>query len=104
MAQEVVPPMANGGIAGGHSRMVGELVRLSAAGQKLKCCEHLRDRIGLVVDVCIEGRGQPDQCHKYWIRWIGLTADEAYPARRCGHGLANGMWNRRDFKKVKIIS
>tara|TARA_R110000824_G_scaffold46748_5_gene133961 strand:- start:1008 stop:1253 length:246 start_codon:yes stop_codon:yes gene_type:complete len=81
--------------------MIGELVRLSASGQKLKCARHLRGLIGLVVDI---DRGLPayaEDNDRYWIDWIGLTADKAYPARIWSRGLANGMWSRRDFKKVK---
>jgi|TARA_R100001129_G_scaffold173812_1_gene145676 hypothetical protein len=81
--------------------MIGQLVTLSASGKKLKCCQHLKGRIGLVVDI---DRGLPayaQDTDKYWIDWIGLSVDEAYPARKWGYGLANGMWGRRDFKKVK---
>ena len=81
--------------------MIGQLVTLSASGKKLKCCQHLRGRIGLVVDISKGLPAYAEDTDRYWIDWVGLSADEAYPARKWGRGLADGMWRRRDFKKVK---
>ena len=85
--------------------MIGELVELSAHGRKLKCCRHLRERVGLVVAVDCTWEGKTI----YWIDWIGMTAEEAYPrrvltsshARGIELALANGMWSRRDIRLVK---
>jgi len=73
--------------------MIGQLIELSAVGRKLLCCQHLKGHVGLVVDYCGE---------KYWIEWIGIDPEEAYGVRRSGGiALANGTWNRRDFKLAK---
>ena len=57
----------------------GELVTLSAYGQKLKMFTRLRDKVGLVVSVMKDG-----SCH---VRWQG-TSDEQY-------------MERKDIKKAK---
>ena len=81
--------------------MIGQLVELSAVGQKLLCCQHLKGHVGLVVDTHKEYDDGYTQ--KYWIEWVGMDPEEAYPVSRSGGiALANGTWNRRDFKLVKI--
>jgi len=82
--------------------MIGQLVELSAVGRKLKCCAHLKGHVGLVVDDHGEYREAYGYSRKYWIDWIGIDPEEAYPLRRNGGiGLANGTWNRRDIRLVK---
>ncbi|MAG24919.1 hypothetical protein CMI47_05000 [Candidatus Pacearchaeota archaeon] len=82
--------------------MIGQLVELSAFGRKLLCCQHLKGYVGLVVDVT-----NSDEDHggtQYWIEWVGMTPEDAYPQRWRGANhpsLTNGTWNRRDFKLVK---
>ena len=85
--------------------MIGQLVELSAVGRKLKCCVHLIDHVGLIVDVTPEGDWDHRDSTKYWIEWVGMDPEKAYPERwQRPHGLSltNGTWNRRDFKLVKI--
>ena len=82
--------------------MIGSLVELSASGKKLKCCQHLRGRIGLIVAIDRGLGAYAQDTDKYWIDWIGMSKDDAYTARRYGYGLTNGLWHRRDFKKVKV--
>ena len=83
--------------------MIGQLVELSAVGRKLKCCSHLKGHVGLVVDVHRETMPELyGHRTKYWIDWIGIDPEEAYPLRRNGGiALANGSWNRRDIRLVK---
>ena len=80
-------------------KMIGLLVELSAYGKTLECCKHLQGKVGLIVDVELKSHGKKT----YWIDWVGMTKDEAYPRRTYVGGLhlANGYWNRRDFKVVK---
>ena len=83
--------------------MIGQLIELSSFGRKLKCCQHLKGHVGLVVDVTSKCELLTDPATQYWIEWIGIPDDEAYPlqAGKVGIALANGTWNRRDFKLVK---
>ena len=80
--------------------MIGHLVELSAVGRKLKCCQHLKGYVGLVVDTCKEYDDGYRQ--KYWIDWVGITPEEAYGYVQGNRTrVHNGTWNRRDFKKIK---
>jgi hypothetical protein len=75
--------------------MIGQLIELSAFGRTLKCCQHLKEHVGLVVDYCGES---------YWIEWVGMDPEDAYPQRwrgRHSFALTNGTWNRRDIRLVK---
>ena len=82
--------------------MIGQLVELSTVGRGLKCCGHLIGCVGLVVDEHSEYRHSNGYSQKYWIEWIGIDPEEAYPLRRNGGiALANGTWNRRDIRLVK---
>lgn len=78
--------------------MIGQLVELSSYGRTLKCCAHLLGRVGLVVD-----EEWTAEKKTFWVEWVGLTDDEAYPRRFLNGGfhLANGFWNRRDLKIIK---
>jgi hypothetical protein len=85
--------------------MIGQLIELSAFGRSLLCCQHLKGYVGLVVDVTT-GHSHDFGTTQYWIEWVGLTYEDAYPQRwqqptRFIPALTNGTWNRRDFKLVK---
>ena len=82
--------------------MIGQLVELSAFGRKLLCCQHLKGYVGLVVDVT-NNHSHDYGATQYWIEWVGMDPEDAYPQRWRGAGLSltNGTWNRRDFKLAK---
>ena len=82
--------------------MIGKLVELSASAKKLKCCRHLVGHVGLIVDMHHELRADMSQYQKYWIDWVGIDRDDAYPLSSSGRPrLSNGTWNRRDLKIIK---
>jgi hypothetical protein len=62
----------------------GDLITLSAYGQKLKMFTYLRNKVGLIISVMKDGSWKEKT---YQVRWQGLSADK--------------YMERRDIKKAK---